>query len=53
MRHGTTSLFAALDVASGFVLGKCFRRAAEFLSFLKEVDARIPDGLDVHVVMDK
>jgi hypothetical protein len=34
VRHGTTSLFAALDVASGFVIGKCYKRhrAAEFLS---------------------
>jgi hypothetical protein len=37
VRHGTTSLFAALDVASGFVIGKCYKRhrAAEFLYFLK------------------
>jgi hypothetical protein len=36
VRHGTTSLFAALDVASGFVIGKCYRRhrSAEFLNFL-------------------
>src|SRR5262249_51596800 len=54
VRHGTTSLFAALDVASGFVIGKCYRRhrAAEFLNFLKEIDAQVPDGLDVHIVMD-
>jgi hypothetical protein len=41
VRHGTTSLFAALDVASGFVIGKCYKRhrAAELLNFLKEVDA--------------
>ena len=54
VRHGTTSLFAALDVASGFVIGKCYKRhrAAEFLKFLKEVDAQVPDGLDIHIVMD-
>lgn len=54
VRHGTTSLFAALDVASGFVIGKCYKRhrASEFLSFLKEIDARIPDDLDIHIVMD-
>jgi transposase len=54
VRHGTTSLFAALDVASGFVIGKCYKRhrAAEFLNFLKEIDAQVPDGLDVHIVMD-
>src|SRR5258708_6802823 len=39
VRHGTTSLFAALDVASGFVIGKCYKRhrAVEFLKFLKEI----------------
>ena len=54
VRHGTTSLFAALDIASGFVIGKCYKRhrAAEFLDFLKQVDAQIPDGLDVHIIMD-
>ena len=53
-RHGTTSLFAALDVATGHVIGKCYRRhrAREFLDFLKEIDRRIPEGLDVHIVMD-
>ena len=41
-RHGTTSLFAALDVATGRVIGKCYRRhrAREFLDFLKEIDRR-------------
>jgi transposase len=54
VRHGTTSLFAALDVASGFVIGKCYKRhrAVEFLKFLKEIDAQIPEGLDVHIIMD-
>ena len=54
VRHGMTSLFAALDVASGFVIGKCYKRhrATEFLNFLKEIDARVPEGLDIHVVMD-
>ena len=54
VRHGTTSLFAALDVASGFVIGKCYRRhrATEFLNFLKEIDAQVPEGLDIHIVMD-
>src|SRR6202034_1504255 len=54
VRHGTTSLFAALDVASGFVIGKCYRRhrAAEFLNFLKEIDAQVPEGPDIHIVMD-
>ena len=54
IRHGTTSLFAALDVASGFVIGKCYKRhrATEFLDFLKQIDARVPQGLDVHIIMD-
>lgn len=53
-RHGTTSLFAALDVATGFVIGKCYRRhrAKEFLAFLKEIDAAVPDDLDIHIIMD-
>ena len=52
-RHGTTSLFAALDVATGRVIGKCYRRhrAREFLDFLKEIDRHVPD-LDLHIVMD-
>lgn len=54
VRHGTTSLFAALDIASGFVIGKCYKRhrATEFLDFLKQIDRAVPDGLDVHIVMD-
>ena len=54
VRHGTTSLFAALDVASGFVIGKCYKRhrAVEFLNFLKQIDAHVPEGLGVHIVMD-
>ena len=54
IRHGTTSLFAALDVASGFVIGKYYKRhrATEFLDFLKRIDAQVPNGLDVHIIMD-
>jgi transposase len=54
VRHGTTSLFAALDTASGFVIGKCYKRhrAAEFLDFLKQIDARLPPDLDIHIIMD-
>ena len=54
IRHGTTSLFAALDVATGFVIGKCYKRhrAREFLAFLKEIESRIPAGLAIHIVMD-
>jgi len=53
-RHGTTTLFAALDVATGSVLGKCFsrHRASEFLKFLREIDATVPADIDVHVVLD-
>jgi transposase len=54
VRHGTTSLFAALNTASGFVIGKCYKRhrAAEFLDFLKQIDTGVPEGLDVHIIMD-
>lgn len=54
VRNGTTSLFAALNVATGTVIGKCHRkhRHQEFLSFLKTVEKNVPDGLDVHLVMD-
>ena len=53
-RNGTTSLFAALDVATGAVIGKCYRRhrAREFLDFLKVIDRNVPDRLDIHIVMD-
>lgn len=53
-RHGTTSLFAALDVATGRVIGEVHRRhsAKEFLSFLRTIDKNVPEGLDVHVIMD-
>jgi putative transposase len=54
VRNGTTSLFAALDVATGAVIGQCYKRhrASEFLAFLKRIDAEIPKGPDVHLVMD-
>lgn len=53
-RHGVTSLFAALDIATGRVIGQCFprHRAAEFRKFLDEIEANVPEGLDVHLVMD-
>jgi DDE superfamily endonuclease len=53
-RHGVTSLFAALDVASGITISSCYRRHRhqEFLRFLNEIDANLPRGFDVHVVMD-
>ncbi len=54
VRHGTTTLFAALDVASGEVVTQCKprHRHQEFLAFLKHIDASIPEGLEVHLVMD-
>jgi len=54
VRHGTTSLFAALDVATGKVIGKCFRkhRGREFLAFLDLIEQSVPPQLDVHLVMD-
>jgi transposase len=54
VRHGTCSLFAALDVAAGRVIGRCYRRhrAEEFRDFLDAVDAAVPPGLEVHVVLD-
>src|SRR5579864_7784532 len=53
-RHGTTSLFAALDVKTGTVIGKCMsrHRAQEFRKFLDEVERNVPADLDVHVIMD-
>jgi transposase len=53
-RHGTTSLFAALDVASGAVIGECHRRhrAVEFRAFLDTIEASVPADLDVHVILD-
>jgi len=53
-RHGTTSLFAALDVATGSVIGRCFprHRAIEFRKFLDQIEAAVPKELDIHLVMD-
>ena len=53
-RHGTTALFAALDIATGWVLGRCYRRhrATEFRRFLDAIDAAVPADLDIHLVMD-
>lgn len=53
-RHGTVSLFAALDVATGIVIAETHRRhrAKEFRGFLDHVDAEVPGDLDVHLVMD-
>lgn len=54
VRHGTTTLFAALDVASGQVLGQCKQRHRhqEFLGFLRHIDANVPADLDIHLIID-
>ena len=54
VRYGTTNLYAALDVASGQVITEMTprHRAEEFRRFLNLIDASVPDGLDVHVVLD-
>jgi transposase len=54
VRHGTTDLFAALDVKTGKVIGACRRRhrASEFRAFLDLIDRGVPSGLEVHLVLD-
>ena len=54
VRHGTTTLFAALDVANGAVITQCKarHRHQEFLAFLRHIDASVPKALDVHLVID-
>ena len=54
VRHGTTSLFAALDVTSGKVIGECHprHRAIEFRKFLDTIDANVPADLDIHLILD-
>jgi transposase len=55
-RHGVTSLFAALDVATGRIIGECRRRHRhqEFVKFLDTVDAAVPaeDGVRIHLILD-
>jgi transposase len=53
-RHGTTSLFAALDIATGRVIGRCYQRhrAVEFRNFLAQVEQAVPGDLDIHLVLD-
>ena len=53
-RHGTTSLFAALDVKTGKVIGECHRRhrSAEFRKFLDTIEQAVPKSLQVHLVLD-
>jgi len=54
VRHGTTSLFAALDIKTGEVLGECHRRhrSIEFRKFLDAIDAAVPEDLDCHLILD-
>ena len=53
-RHGTTSLFAALDVATGAVIGQCMKRHRhhEFLRFLRTIHRQTPQKLDLHLILD-
>jgi len=53
-RHGTTTLFAALDIATGKVIGELHRRhrSSEFLKFLRTIEASVLTDLDIHLVMD-
>ena len=53
-RHGTTSLFAALNAKTGQVIGECHRRhrAIEFRKFLVRIDESVPEDLDVHITLD-
>ena len=54
IRHGTTSLFAALDMATGKVIGSLHRRhrAVEFKKFLVRIDEEVPEHLEVHLILD-
>ena len=53
-RHGTTSLFAAMDVASGEVIGETYRRHRhqELLRFLRKVVKEVPKGREIHIILD-
>lgn len=53
-RHGTTTLFAALNILDGKVIGKCMpkHRQEEFLKFLRKIDKETPKDLDLHLVVD-
>jgi transposase len=54
VRHGTTTLFAALDVKAGTVIGECHprHRALEFRRFLDTIEAAVPRDLDIHLILD-
>ncbi len=53
-RHGTTTLFAELNVLTGVVVGQCLprHRHEEFLKFLKTIDKQTPEGLQIHLILD-
>lgn len=53
-RHGTATLFAALNMLDGRVIGACYRRHrhGEFLKFLRRIDRETPKGLDLHLILD-
>jgi transposase len=53
-RHGTSSLYAALDITTGKVIGRLHsrHRAIEFKKFLQTIDAEVPDHLEIHLVLD-
>jgi transposase len=53
-RNGTTTLFAALDVLTGSVIGQCLprHRHSEFLTFLRTIDRQVPKGLQIHLILD-
>jgi transposase len=53
-RNGTTTLFAALNVLTGLVIGQCLprHRHIEFLKFLKTINAQVPKGLQIHLILD-
>jgi transposase len=53
-RHGTTSLFAALNAKTGDVIGECHRRhrSIEFRKFLNTIDQSVPQDLEVHLILD-
>ena len=54
LRHGTTTLFAALNTATGEVIGECHsrHRAVEFRKFLNSINQRVPEDCDIHLIMD-
>jgi transposase len=53
-RNGTTTLFAALDVLTGAVIGQCLprHRHSEFVTFLRTIDRHVPKGLEIHLILD-